>query len=245
MENNISKNNTNKSLCKDDIVSHVDNSIRRLDSLYCKYMDNIDTIDKADKLAYWIEDYCNYLNFEKEFNPNFLKSYSRGDIIKVNLGFNIGNEEGGLHYCIVLDKHNSKSSGIITVIPLTSSKGKKLHFSEVDLGDEIFKKFNEKFLKLNFELSEKINKLTSTNKYELSSDDLNNAMEDLKTLKKIKEELNKMKKGSIAIVSQITTISKQRIYDPQKTGDILSGLHVSDESLDLINDKVKQLFIKN
>ena len=53
-----------------------------------------------------------------------------------------------------------------------------------------------------------------------------------------------MKKGSVALVSQITTISKQKIYDPQKTSDILSGLRLSDSSLDLINNKIKQLFVK-
>ncbi len=65
-----------------------------------------------------------------------------------------------------------------------------------------------------------------------------------KTAQKIQAELSKMKKGSIAMVGQITTISKQRIYDPQKTGDILSGIRISDESLDMINEKMKQLYIK-
>lgn len=229
----------------DDIIVHLDNSIRALNSVYQNYMDNINTIDKADKLAYWIEDYSNYLNFEKEFNPLFLKTYSRGDVIKVNLGYNIGNEEGGLHYCIVVDKHNSKSSGILTVIPLTSDKGKKLHFSEVNLGNEIFLKFNEKCNKLSLTLSNKINELAVKNINDVLLTELNKLTEDIRTLNKIKEELNKMKKGSIAMVSQITTISKQRIYDPQKTGDILSGLRISDESLDLINKKMKQLFIKD
>ena len=66
----------------------------------------------------------------------------------------------------------------------------------------------------------------------------------LKIIKKIEDELSKMKKGSIAMVGQITTISKQRIYDPQKMGDILSGIRISNESLDKINEKMKQLFFK-
>ena len=57
-------------------------------------------------------------------------------------------------------------------------------------------------------------------------------------------EMLKMKKGSIALVSQITTISKQKIYDPKKNKDVLSGLRLSDESLDLINNKLKKLYIK-
>lgn len=54
-----------------------------------------------------------------------MKKYKRGSIIKANLGFNVGNEEGGLHYCIVLDKTNALSSGTLTVIPLTSIKENK------------------------------------------------------------------------------------------------------------------------
>lgn len=69
-------------------------------------------------------------------------------------------------------------------------------------------------------------------------------LDDLNFINKMNVEMSKMKKGSIALVSQITTISKQRIYDPQKTGDILSGLHISNESLDLINEKIKQLYVK-
>lgn len=49
-------------------------------------------------------------------------SYKRGNIVKLNFGFNIGSEYGGLHYGVVLDNHNAQSSPVITVIPLTSVK---------------------------------------------------------------------------------------------------------------------------
>ena len=136
------------------------------------------------------------------------------------------------------------SSGIITIIPLTSDKGKKLHFSEVNLGNEIFLKFKEKYNRLQLELSKKINELAFKSNDNLNLKNIGEATQKLRFMMKIDEELSKMKKGSIAMVSQITTISKQRIYDPQKTGDILSGIRLSNESLDLINDKMKQLFIK-
>ena len=45
------------------------------------------------------------------------------------------------------------------------------------------------------------------------------------------KEISKMKKGSIALVSQITTISKQRIYDPKTSSDILANLRVSGNTL--------------
>ena len=52
-----------------------------------------------------------------------------------------------------------------------------------------------------------------------------------------------MKEGSIAKVEQITTISKQRIYDPKKNADVLSGIRFSDAAMDKINEKIKELYI--
>lgn len=67
---------------------------------------------------------------------------------------------------------------------------------------------------------------------------------DFKYIKKVEKEISKMKKGSIALVSQITTISKQRIYDPKTSSDILANLRVSNNTLDLIDSKIKELFLK-
>lgn len=226
---------------KEDISNHIDTSIRQLKKLMYSYLDNTETISKADKLSFWLEDYSRLLNFETSFIPSYLKTYERGDIIKVNLGYNVGNEEGGLHYCVVVDKNNAKNSGVITVIPLTSYKGKKIHYSSVFLGNEIYKNFKDKYDKLMLELSNKINSIDVEHS---SQEEIRSALDDLEFIKKMDSEMSKMKKGSVALVSQITTISKQKIYDPQKTSDILSGLRLSDSSLDLINNKLKQLFVK-
>ena len=67
---------------------------------------------------------------------------------------------------------------------------------------------------------------------------------DFKYIKKVEKEIAKMKKGSIALISQITTISKQRIYDPKTSSDILANLRVSDNTLDLMDAKIKELFLK-
>lgn len=239
------KKETTKS--KSDIIAHKDIALQKLNIFLLDYIKNPSTMDKADKLSYWLEDYCNMLGFEDEFKPHFLKSYSRGDVIKVNLGYNIGSEEGGLHYCIVIDRRNSRKSNIITVVPLTSDKGKKLRFSEVHLGNEIYINFYQKYERLKLEISKNINNISvsAENNSIAPVDEVVATLDKIKTLGKIEIEMEKMKKGSIALVGQITTISKQRIYDPQKTGDILSGLRVSDGSLDLINEKMKKLFIKN
>ena len=76
-------------------------------------------------MAYWINDFSIYHDEEASFNISKSGVYSRGDVIKVNLGFNIGNELGGLHYCIVLNKYDNLKNGALNVIPLTSRKDNK------------------------------------------------------------------------------------------------------------------------
>jgi len=49
----------------------------------------------ANSLAYWINDFSKYHDEERTFDIAKSGMYSRGDVIKVNLGFNIGNELGG------------------------------------------------------------------------------------------------------------------------------------------------------
>ena len=51
-----------------------------------------------------------------------------------------------------------------------------------------------------------------------------------------------MKTGSIALVNQIRTISKIRIYDPKTNFDVLSGVKLSNEKLDLIDHELLSLY---
>lgn len=90
----VKKQNTKEINLKENISNHIDLSIRQIRKLMDSYLNDDSTILKADKLAYWLEDYCKFLNYENSFKPSYLKSYKRGDVIKANLGYNIGNEEG-------------------------------------------------------------------------------------------------------------------------------------------------------
>lgn len=77
-----------------EILNHKTNALK----IFSDYLDGLirdnKTQKKADLLSYWIEDYTKYLKNEDNFNPLFYKKYERGDIIKANLGFNVGSEEG-------------------------------------------------------------------------------------------------------------------------------------------------------
>lgn len=220
-------------------------------------------VKKANLLAYWLKDYINYIDQEETFDSLRLKSYSRGDIIKVNLGFNVGNEEGGLHYCIVLDKQNAKSHSTLTVVPLSSLKpNSKINKTSVFLGYEIYIALSEKNRKLIIDSEKKVqdsdielkelSKLPENTEDEIilkkfkinqASQKINENRLQLNLIKKIDNELQQMKFGTIALVNQITTVSKQRIYNPKKDFDILSGIKVSDENMKLIDEKIKKLYV--
>ncbi len=101
-------------------------------------------------------------------------------------------------------------------------------------------------------------KLTSTlpenseNEKIIKTVKLNNINEKVKLLKdnidlidKIQKEISQMKNGSIALINQITTISKQRIYNPKSDMDVLADIKLSNNSLNLIDAKIKKLFMKS
>jgi len=64
--------------------------------------------------------------------------YNRGDIVLVELGYNIGSEYGGKRYAVVVEK-NTIYRPVVTVIPITTlERGKpkeSLHDSEIYLGE--------------------------------------------------------------------------------------------------------------
>lgn len=214
-----------------------------------------DAIGKADKLCYWLEDWTTFLKFEPNFVPNKLKRYKRGEIIKVHLGFNVGSEEGGLHYAVVLDKDNALNSPIITIVPLTSVKEStdlsKLGKGRVFLGDEIYRsltrKCSSKLLELMAEQKDIENEMFNPETLlTYDTEEMNNRLKkvavSLAYVRKIEAEQKKMNRGSIALTSQITAISKIRIYDPKTNHDVLSKIRLSDEGLNAIDKALHSLY---
>ena len=217
-----------------------------------QYMDSIDK-DRGKKLAYWLKDYASFLTQEQSFQPQNLIRYKRGAIVKVHLGYRIGSEEGGLHYAIVMDKNNALHSPTITVIPLTSVKSgvdlSKLHFSNVPIGNEVYtlltSNFNAEIRSARqhlYEIQELNANLSSTEDEETLSRKISETKKQISYCSKMKREADRMKQGSIALVGQITTVSKIRIYDPRYSKDALSKVRVSPDTLDLLDAKIQELF---
>ena len=155
------------------------------------------------------------------------------------------------------------NSPVITVVPLTSVKPatdvEHLKPGCVYLGNELFTSLNSKIITTQKHLSSNIanaqerlehlkqiapSDYSSENFSELDSlqKDLANMRRESSLHSRMQTEINKMKKGSIALVGQITTISKIRIYDPKTNYDILSNVKLSNEMLDRIDNEIIKKF---
>ena len=273
-------------LDKEKIIKHKKHAIKELNNLF-EYYINEPTgkyLKKANLLSYWFETYVEYIKKEEFYDPRKQIRYNRGDVIKVNFGFNVGKEYGGLHYAIVLDKNNNHSANVVTVVPLTSGTAEETYPTDVFLGSELYSKLDARH-DLMLKKAEK--DLDECNKIKKSIDSANSAIEkiiaqeiepqddveneiavtlvdnlnvlinnqnefnlktaqaqkDVQFLKKSRMEIAKLKSGSIALISQITTIDKSRIYTPRKSTDVLYGIKFSDEKMNAINDAIKSKLI--
>lgn len=234
----INQENKDEIELKNSAIIHKDNSLNRLDLSFFKHIE-LSEYKKSDLLAYWINDFAEYHDEERTFNIAKSGMYCRGDVIKVNLGFNIGNELGVLHYYIVLNKYDNTRNGALNVIPLTSRKdSKKYDASSVNLGKELYNVFQEKIEKEKQKLQQILDELEKIDDVPIN---IQNIIEkEQKYIKKMKCEISKMKKDSIALINQITTISKQRIFKDT----VRRNVKISSESLDLIDKQIIKFFTK-
>lgn len=201
-------------------------------------------VDEKHKylLSCWLSEYAQYIKQEKTFEAHFLKRYKRGEILKVNLGYRLGAEEGGAHYAIVLDKANSLYSGTITVLPLSSKKPTtKLNRYTLDLGDEIYQLLKAK---AQLAFSNSITGIHLPTQPVLAGEEFTIKVDiNYEETQLILDEINSMKEGSIALISQITSISKMRIMKPCRTTDALSNVCLNSETLNKIDSRISSLYL--
>lgn len=243
---------------KSQLDTHRKQSIETIDSYLESLIDSDDCHmqNKADKLCYWLNDWTKFLDYETYFNPSTLRRYNRGEIVKVHLGFNVGSEEGGLHYAVVVENDNPKTSPVLTVVPLTSVKPgidiNNLKGNNVYLGNDLYYNL---LLKINtlckqvLQEIDSLNNIIDCNPNEESllviNDKLIALNKKMLFFEKMRKESQKMKQGSIALINQITTISKIRIYDPKTNHDVLSGIKLLPHNMDLIDKEIIKKYTKN
>ena len=135
---------------------------------------------------------------------------------------------------------------------LTISDLSKLKKGTLFLGNEIFTSLNSKISATDKHLKEELSILqefANTADDKTSLPEKMNALKCLKAcedelsfLTKMRAEVLRMRVGSLALVNQITAVSKIRIYDPKTDHDVLSGIKLSNEKLDLIDSEVIKLY---
>lgn len=214
---------------------------KKLLEVFAQLRETMNNMDRelAIKLLYWLNDWsANYLRNEKNFNYKELMRYKRGSIVEADFGFNVGSEQGGLHYAIVLDKYNHKSNKVLLVVSLESlphdKKPEDLNENyELFLGYGIFKEDIKKLEKEIDNLKKKIkqreNKGTDVTNLKI-------------TLSRLQKELNKLNRGSVAQIAQICALSKMRIYQPKKMGDRFSEFRLSDDKMKELEEKIFKLY---
>lgn len=213
----MSKNKTDL-----ELIDHKKEAVNEVDNFLNSLISSESPIDKskADKLSYWLEDYIRFLRIESEISSAKFKRYKRGQVIKVHLGFNVGSEEGGLHYALVISNNDSIKSPVVHIVPLTSVKSTteiskiRTDLGQVYIGNELhvllsqknseteknivskLKELEQNVTHMEFDLQNNIEKIKSNNNIslELIKENLSDCKKQLKVLKKATKEINKMKK---------------------------------------------------
>lgn len=155
------------------------------------------------------------LLYEVNSKPKKFRRYSRGQIVKVKFGVNIGSEFSGDHYAIAISKGDTMINPVLHVIPLTSKK----HNYNIEVNNILYNE--EKIEKLN-----KMLKKGTNNK-------------DIKEINKCIKYYSKRKgKISYACIKHLKTISKLSICKQVNKYDYLDELKVSNEILKKIDKEI-------
>lgn len=224
-------------------------------------------------LPNWLEKESNLFLSETQNTSKSYNVLKRGSLIFVDFGINIGSELSNRHWAVVLNKNDSPKSRNLTVLPI-SSKEKKFSVMIDEVIQQKSKRFLLPILdKIGFDYFSIIHyALTEITPFDLGSaeeiyqefliqygDAYNSesakeiydngaGMEKVEnTNRKLKDLVNhyqRFNKISYAKCDQIKTISKDRIIYINEL-DPWGKIKVSDETLDRIDEKLKELYLKN
>jgi hypothetical protein len=189
----------------------------------------------CNKILFWLNDWgSDYLLIEKSFDYESLIKYEQWSIIECHLGFKVGSEAGGLHYAAIIDKDNAKNSPVAMIIPFKSLDDDKTpddidKKTEVYLGNQLFNVEIEK-------LENELNKIDRNISLYGENDKI------LRRKYFCQKDLRNLKKGTIAQVGQMCSLSKMRIYYPTQANDKLYGIKLSPKNISDIVAKFKELY---
>lgn len=172
--------------------------------------------------------------YENDCAVKNYKTYKRGTIIKADFGVNLGSEMSQVHFAIVLNNYDNPKNNVLTVVPLTSKKGRY----NLNLKNLVIEKLIEK---VNKELLD----IGVCEEFRLM--DEKTAVSNIVKSKKLYTLISYYKsnvKNTYACCSLITTISKTRIFKPINEYDIVGKERCSDEVMNKIDAEIIKKFTK-
>ena len=190
--------------------------------------------------------------------------FPQGTLVYVDFGINYGSEFSSYHYAITLNKNDSKKDNTITVVPLTSKEGKQnikltsgisrglasltLDYLEeqIRLNDDNMKKIESDLNKL--EERERNGEPFTEDLYQLKIFYQKvllerNIVENAK--KRVKKYIKDFDKDTYIKIDAITTIDKNKIFKRKDNLDPLTKIRVTDDTIKIIEEGIKNLFFKN
>lgn len=196
------------------------------------------------------------------------RKFKRGSLVFVEFGVNVGKELSNRHWAVVLDKSDYVSKGTLTVVPVSSKKGFDAVKIDGAIADDPFSTIEKYlassarsvyFLYRSVEDSLTLGDETMSSMkilHDLYGDEYDEATADevnelflVETMKKIIKihklltHYKRFQSESYAKCSNITTISKDRIIFINDM-DPCGRFTVNDDTLDRIDQKVAELYIK-
>lgn len=214
---------------------------------------------RAMLIGYWLKTYIKFIRNEDTFSPEKVYRLKRGSVVQVEFGYRIGSELGGKHYAVVVDAKNEMKANTVTVVPLGSIKEKtKDDENRAILKSGVYELVSRKLNVLIEDAKETISEVEKMREdiARTSNDEeimkkktiLRQKTEDANKLlaqaKMWSEEMEHMKEGSVALIGQITTISKMRITAPLKKTHPLYGTILTPEDLYKIDNKLLERYFK-
>lgn len=167
--------------------------------------------------------------YEAETPTKKYWKFSRGSLIFIEFGVNVGGELSNNHWAIVLDKQDSPYKKTLTVIPITSKESKGTIPIKEIIGEQPLSFIYEQLEQLERQLED-------------DNADIEKIKIQLKQSKEIIDYYSRYLKQSYAKCDSIQTISKDRILRKNPL-DPIGKIKVSPETLDKINDKFKEIFL--
>lgn len=139
-------------------------------------------------------------------------------------------------------QYTIRSDEVKDILNSTQKAIAKLRAKEKDATDDFYAQSEElQVLTENLEYLKSNVKKLETLGIQLNKS-LNAVNDKLEYLRRLKNKITNMKEGSIALLNQVTTISKIRLYDPKNKNSILTDIVLSSATMQKIDIALKNIF---